>query len=398
VRVTAQLIRVADGFHLWSNTYDRTMDDIFVIQDDISANVAAAMKIVLDEPSRQRMQRAGVRNVEAFVEHQKGRELFRLAHGDGDGEFMELMREGIVHFDRAIELMPDFAAAYWQKSDYYAHILIEPDSSDDARTSALNELRNVLDSAYQLSAGSPRQLMIDFDRVLFSDDWTPLRNRIEKALAPAKCPDPTWIELATGIGFEEAALKMWLQYQRCEPLSLTAVQEIVFATVRLGQYETALIVLNNAEVQLGASAWIASSRHWLLRAQGKFEEALAIAPEIIDDRTFAGMGAETLPLAMSGDIEGARAALEKWQALYGRNIRGEIEIRAALGDREQANRLAKELDARPGGPMLLLLTAVICACGAPFDLEATPNFRDRIKESSTTWPLRTLIKYPAKDW
>jgi adenylate cyclase len=396
VRVTAQLIRVADGFHLWSNTYDRTMDDIFVIQDDISANVAAAMKIVLDEPSRQRMQRAGVRNVEAFVEYQKGQELFRLAHGGN--ELMEMLHEGIVHFDRAIELVPDFAAAYWAKSDYYAHVLIEPDSSDDERTSALKELRQVLDTAYQLSAGSPRQLMIDFDRVLFSDDWTPMHDRIEKALAPTKCPEPTWIELASGIGFEEAALKMWRQYQRCEPLSQTAMQEIVFAAVRLGQYEAALKEISEFEIKRGTSSRTSAARHWLLLTQGKFEEALTIAPDLVDDQEFFGMSAEALPLAMSGDIEGARAALEKWQTLNGRNIRSEIEVHAALGDREQANRLAKEIDARPGGSMLLLLTVITCACGAPFDLDATPNFRDRIKESGTPWPPETLIRYPAKDW
>jgi hypothetical protein len=69
-----------------------------------------------------------------------------------------------------------------------------------------------------------------------------------------------------------------------------------------------------------------------------------------------------------------------------------------MGDREQANKLAAEVDARPGGPMLLLFTTIYCACGAPFDLEATPNFRERIEESGTDWPLRTLINYPAKDW
>jgi adenylate cyclase len=396
VRVTAQLIRVIDGFHLWSNTYDRTMDDVFIIQDDISANVAAAMKIILDEPSRQRMQRAGVRNVEAFVEFQKGRELFRLAHGDS--ELMETLREGIVHFDRAIELVPDFAAAYWAKSDYYAHIIIETDSTNDERASALEDLRQVLDSAYRLSVDSPRRPMIDFDRVLFSDDWTPLHDRIEKALVPVKCPDPTWLELATGIGFEEAALKMWQQYQRCEPLSATAPQEIAYAAVRLGQYETALEVLNNAEIQLGTSAWTTASRQWVFLTQGKFEEALAIAPGIMADTAFYGMSAETLPLALSGDIEAARTAMEKWQAKHGRNIRNEIEIHAAIGDREQANKLAAELDASPGGTMVLLMTAINCSCGAPFDLEATPNFRDRINESGIAWPLRTLIRYPAKDW
>jgi adenylate cyclase len=124
VRVTAQLIRVDDGFHLWSNTYDRTMDDVFVIQDDISGNVANALKIVLDETAWQRMQAAGVRNVDAFVEFQKARELFEIAHGSGD--VMQNMREGLVHFDRAIELVPEFGAAYWAKSDHYAHVILEP--------------------------------------------------------------------------------------------------------------------------------------------------------------------------------------------------------------------------------------------------------------------------------
>ena len=396
VRVTAQLIRAADGFHLWSNTYDRTMDDVFVIQDDISTNVAAAMKIILDEPSRQRMQRAGIRNVEAFVAFQKGRELFRLAHNDG--ALMELLSEGLVHFDRAIELVPDFGAAYWEKSDYYAHVIIEEDSTDEERELALTELRQVHDFAYRLSVDLPIRPMIDLDRVLFSDDWTPLHDRIEKALVPVKCPEPTWAEVATGIGFEEAALKMWQQYLRCEPLSRSASLEIATASAWLGQYEFAFDVLDDSDLQLGTSPVIASTRQWLFLTQGNFEEALAIAPDLEGDTAEFGMVAKALPLAMSGDIDAARTAMEEWQEQYGRDSRVELQIYPALGDREQANKLAAEIDARPGGPMILLQAVRYCACGALFDLEATPNFRDRINESGTTWPPRTLINYPAKDW
>ena len=71
---TAQLIQTRDGFHLWSNAYDRAMGNVFVIQDDIASNVATALKVVLDEDSWQRMQDAGVRNVDAFIEFQKSRE------------------------------------------------------------------------------------------------------------------------------------------------------------------------------------------------------------------------------------------------------------------------------------------------------------------------------------
>ena len=49
VRVTAQLIRAEDGFHVWSYTWDRTLDDIFEIQDEISASVAGRIAVHLDE-------------------------------------------------------------------------------------------------------------------------------------------------------------------------------------------------------------------------------------------------------------------------------------------------------------------------------------------------------------
>ena len=58
-----------------------------------------------------------------------------------------------------------------------------------------------------------------------------------------------------------------------------------------------------------------------------------------------------------------------------------LEIHAAIGDRERANQLAAEIDARPAGPMLLLITFYSCACGVAFDMESVPNFSARVQES-----------------
>ncbi len=396
VRVTAQLIRVNDGFHLWSNTYDRTMDDVFVIQDDIASSVASALKIVLDEESWQRMQRAGVRNVDAFVEFQKGRELFELAHAGS--KLMEYLEQGIVHFDRAIELVPEFAAAYWQKSDYYGHVILDPGSSNEERATALEDLRETLDIAYRLAEDPSRRAMIDFDRVLFSDDWTPMRDRIEKAVAITGCPEPTWIEVATGVGYAESALGLWERFQRCEPLSTSAPLKRSNAHVFLGDFDKALAVLDEAVVRHGSNAWFQGTRQWTLLAQGRHKEALALAPDVLADIGFFGMSAEALSLAMSGDVDAARAAMEAWKAQNGRNLRNEIEIHAAMGDLEGANALAAELDARPGGQMMLLISSIYCACGAPFDIDAAPIFRERIRESGIAWPLQNVMHYPAKDW
>ena len=70
----------------------------------------------------------------------------------------------------------------------------------------------------------------------------------------------------------------------------------------------------------------------------------------------------------------------------------------ALGDRQSANAVAAEIDARPGGPMVLMSTVDACMCGAPFDLSATPNFQARVEQAGIPWPPVTRIHYPAKDW
>ena len=53
---------------------------------------------------------------------------------------------------------------------------------------------------------------------------------------------------------------------------------------------------------------------------------------------------------------------------------------------------------RTGGNVVLIDVVVSCLCGAPFDLDATPNFKARIEEAGVSWPPASPITYPAKDW
>ena len=59
---------------------------------------------------------------------------------------------------------------------------------------------------------------------------------------------------------------------------------------------------------------------------------------------------------------------------------------------------ASKMDARFAGPFILAEVVKSCFCGAPFDLEATPNFKKRIEEAGFSWPPVTPIHFPAKDW
>ena len=80
LRVTAQLIRAADGFHLWSETYDNSADDTFGVQTDIAEKIASSLGVLLDEDVLAEMRSSGFRNPEAYVAYQRGLQLYNDAH------------------------------------------------------------------------------------------------------------------------------------------------------------------------------------------------------------------------------------------------------------------------------------------------------------------------------
>ncbi len=104
VRITVQLIDAEHGFHLWSNEYDRGLDDVFATQDEIANAVTAALIPRLkadDAPTT----RGGTKIVEAYDEYLKGREKWRIREVAG-------LREAVEHFRTAVELDPNFALAW----------------------------------------------------------------------------------------------------------------------------------------------------------------------------------------------------------------------------------------------------------------------------------------------
>ena len=130
-RITAQLIRASDGYHLWSETYDRTLEDTFEVQTDIAESVTRALGVVMDASQRQQMLAAGVRDVEAFIAFQKGRTLFMDAHTNQLD--MDMMAEAADWFGEAIRREPGFASAYFLRSDYFAHLTTSENITDAER-------------------------------------------------------------------------------------------------------------------------------------------------------------------------------------------------------------------------------------------------------------------------
>ena len=112
IRVTAQLIRAADGFHLWSETYDRDPADMIEIQEDLARNIALAMKTSMDPQALSDMARVGTRSVEAYQAYIRG--LASRWKGGGDS-----FKEGYELFEKARALDPGFAAAHAQAAHFW---------------------------------------------------------------------------------------------------------------------------------------------------------------------------------------------------------------------------------------------------------------------------------------
>ena len=106
VRITAQLINAEDGFHIWSQQYDRKMDDIFGLQDDICSKISEHLKVMLLRDQKTDKSKRPTKNSEAYELYLKGDFYCKKYSEEG-------FKRSIEYFKKAIELDPEYADAWW---------------------------------------------------------------------------------------------------------------------------------------------------------------------------------------------------------------------------------------------------------------------------------------------
>ena len=113
IRVTAQLIDVKSGFHLWSETYDRNFDNVFSIQDDVAKQVVDNLQLILSKASLQALERRSTLDPVAYDYYLQGRDYLRRPAGPA------LLDRAIGLFDKAVALDPAYAEAHAGLCDSY---------------------------------------------------------------------------------------------------------------------------------------------------------------------------------------------------------------------------------------------------------------------------------------
>lgn len=113
LRITTQLINVEDGFHIWSERYDRELEDIFAIQDEIALAITEKLKITLLANDRELITKSHTQNTEAYQLYLQGRFFWNRRNEEG-------MKSAIRLFEKALEKDPGYALAWSGLADTYS--------------------------------------------------------------------------------------------------------------------------------------------------------------------------------------------------------------------------------------------------------------------------------------
>ena len=227
LRVTAQLIRSSDGFHLWSQNYDRPMRDAVSIQEDIALAIAHALKTVMSPESLQAMVQQGTRSVEAYEEYLKALAYDRRALETGDDNFGRMSAEA---FERARTIDPGFAAAQWAAAQYWfgnatrvGSNQTEKRGSEDQR---LKEYLLRVDAAIASSRGRPENFKYRSARALMDLRFREALRLMQMFLRQRPRDVDAWEEVVDLAGYADDRPFMAQAAERIHTLSFETGQPL----------------------------------------------------------------------------------------------------------------------------------------------------------------------------
>jgi TolB-like protein len=383
VRITAQLIRARDGFHMWSNTYDRKMTDILVVQQDIATDIAESLSISLDPQAVKKMQRAGTTNPDAFLAFLKGLDFFRKGHNNRN-LILPNLQQANINFDKAIAYDPDFVNAYIFHADLYLHYL-DRESSGTSDTMTLAEAHRLMvrdfDNAVAKSGAAIEKDFYQLHSIMYSHDWSEMKPIIERLL---KSPDAA--RLFTYQSFSLARVIYCLGYNeflevdsailRSEPNNIEAQRDIIWYMISNAEYGQVIQTLdqlrNNQDPELNFG------RFFSLYQLQKIEEAYDFINRMDSSTIRFYNTSRAMILAKKGDLAGAKKIIENDKRLDYLLF----DIDAVYG-RQAANLVASRIDKKPAD-VALLFSFFYSPRNPPFDFSATPNLVRKLSQAGVT--------------
>lgn len=326
LRVTAQLIRVADGFHLWSEKFDRELKDIFTIQDEISLAILKAIKVELIGEEEDAVLKRYTDNVEAYQLYLQGRFYYNKYNP-------EAFYKAIEYFKEAIAIDSNYAIAYSGLAFCYMNLTSSnwspPDKSLPLAIEAANKALELDDEIAESH--------LNVGRIKLHFEYKIHEAEIEFGKAIAINPNSAEVHVQLGycaalLGSTKQAIEHALKAQSLDPFSLLNLVYIgsIYWTVR--DPEKVLAIgkrLMDMEPNFPAGHTYIGVYNQLLKRYGEaipeFEMAVKLNPDL------SNLGDLCVIYGVMGEKMKAREIIEKMRKIDGADIGGNTQLGRVYG-------------------------------------------------------------------
>jgi adenylate cyclase len=271
VRITAQLINVADGYHIWSDRYDRELKDIFAVQDEIGLAIVENLKGKLLRKEREKLLKRHTDNPDAYSLYLKGLYFWNKRTA-------EAMQKGMECFQHAIETDPAYALAYIGLADSYGILgfwaFLSPEDSFP-KAKALAEKALKIDETLGEAHAS-----LAWVRFVYDWDWASAENEFKKAikLNPGYAMAHHWYgTYLTAMGRHDKALKEMKRAHEHDPLSLIINTNIGVVYLHQRYYDKAI---EQTKKTIEMDQTFSQAHYQIAKAHGMkemYEETIAAA-------------------------------------------------------------------------------------------------------------------------
>ncbi|CAN5352751.1 serine/threonine-protein kinase [soil metagenome] len=329
LRITAQLVRASDSSHLWSQSYDRQLSDVFKIQDEISAAVVDALKVKLLQ-SQQVANPHQTASIEAYSQYLLGNQFLIVDTPEG-------RRRSVLAYQQAIALDSHYAPAYAKLARaQFLRIVYAGTTAESvaAIQGAMEAADQAIALAPDLADGYIARGML---RQNVSWDWAGAQADFEKALAldaGASIAQSSYGWFQASMGRVPEAIRAHRRATELDPLSDFAWSSLANVLITAGQLPEALQAVNRA-LAINPESQFAN---WILGAtellQGRPHEALSVFRR--SDEAFRLSGAAMAEHSL-GHAQASQAALDELISRFGQTWAMQVaDVHAWRGENDQA--------------------------------------------------------------
>jgi TolB-like protein len=306
LRITAQLVRTADSTHLWSERYDRPMDDIFAVQDEIASAIVQALQIKLMGGTLSRRQ-GGTQNLEAY-------RLYLQAWSATDHTTQSSLDAAVEYAEQAIKLDPNYGLAWYALANAYG---LQADNGFVPATEGYERARELAKRALQVSPElADAHAQLAYIHSTLDWDWVASKTELKRAFAI----DPTnsYAQFVAGklsatLGQWEDAERQYLAALVRDPLNIYVTFNLANSYYLAGQFAKSESMYRKLLEFAPGFGWTRPYLGKTLLAQGHPQEALAIVQQAVDEHDVLYLPVVLKAVGREAEAEKAlKALIVRW--------------------------------------------------------------------------------------